>query len=82
MRIAREFARAGGGVVAVLHDLNLTAHFADQVCVMQAGRVVRQGQAAQVLRPAILSPVYDCPLRLVLVGAGASPVISPDLAGL
>jgi iron complex transport system ATP-binding protein len=25
MRIAREFAQAGGGVVAILHDLNLTA---------------------------------------------------------
>ena len=31
MDIARDYARRGGGVVAILHDLNLTAMYADQV---------------------------------------------------
>ena len=31
MNIARDFARRGGGVVAILHDLNLTAMYADRI---------------------------------------------------
>ena len=31
MNIARDFAKRGGGVVAILHDLNLTAMYADRV---------------------------------------------------
>ncbi|TJX77895.1 MAG: heme ABC transporter ATP-binding protein, partial [Mesorhizobium sp.] len=31
MNIARDFTRRGGGVVAILHDLNLTAMFADRI---------------------------------------------------
>jgi iron complex transport system ATP-binding protein len=34
MQIARRYAEAGGGVIAILHDLNLTAHFADHVVLM------------------------------------------------
>ena len=36
MRLARDFAARGGGVVAVMHDLNLTSMFADQVVMMQS----------------------------------------------
>ncbi len=36
MRLARRFADAGGGVIAILHDLNLTAMFADHVVMMRA----------------------------------------------
>jgi len=53
MRIARDFAEAGGGVVAVMHDLNLTAMFADVVCVLHAGRVAANGPPSQVLTSTI-----------------------------
>src|SRR5690606_21651506 len=34
MRLARRFADRGGGVVAIMHDLNLTAMFADHVTIL------------------------------------------------
>ncbi|MEM8789733.1 MAG: heme ABC transporter ATP-binding protein [Pseudomonadota bacterium] len=64
MALARDYARAGGGVVAVMHDLNLTAIYADSVAMIHAGRLVRQGPPPEVLTDAILSAAYGCPLRV------------------
>ena len=53
---SREFARARGiGVVAILHDLNLAASYADRLIVMQAGRVLAGGMPAEVLQPATIA---------------------------
>lgn len=64
MRIAADHARAGGGVVAVMHDLNLTAAFADQVVMMQCGRIVAAGDPGTVLTSEHLCAAYNCPLRV------------------
>lgn len=64
MRLARDFAAAGGGVVAVLHDLNLTAMAADRVWLLHGGRVLAQGTPAAVFTDPILSAAYDCALRI------------------
>jgi len=71
MRLARDYARQGGGVVAVMHDLNLTAMFADRIVLMEAGEVAAAGPVAQVLRPDILSRVYGC--RLSVMSAATEP---------
>ncbi|MGB0659187.1 MAG: heme ABC transporter ATP-binding protein [Mangrovicoccus sp.] len=64
MRIARDFADAGGGVVAVLHDLNLTAMFADHVSLIEDGHIRANGPPGEVLTNAQLSAAYHCPLRI------------------
>ncbi|MDH2327292.1 heme ABC transporter ATP-binding protein [Cereibacter sp. SYSU M97828] len=64
MQIARDFADAGGGVVAVMHDLNLTAMFADRVALLAEGRMVAQGTPAGVLTDANLSCAYRCRVRV------------------
>ena len=60
MRIARAYADRGGAVVAVMHDLNLSAMFADHLAVLHAGRFVTQGPAEQVLQTAMIEQVYGC----------------------
>lgn len=72
MRIARSFADAGGGVVMVLHDLNLTAMVADQVLLMHAGRLLAQGRVDQVLTDALLGQAFGCPIRV-----GRAPASGP-----
>ncbi|TGD63643.1 heme ABC transporter ATP-binding protein [Tabrizicola sp. WMC-M-20] len=64
VRQMRDFARRGGGVVAVLHDLNLTAMAADRVWLMDQGRLTGQGGVAGVLTDAALERAYGCPLRV------------------
>ena len=82
MQIARRYAEAGGGVVAILHDLNLTAHFADHAVLMNRGRVHASGGPQMVLTPLNLETVYGCPMAVGTVPAGMDffvlPLISSD----
>jgi len=64
MRLAAGYARAGGGVVAVMHDLNLTALFAQKLVLMSGGCVLCQGRADEVLTDEALSSAYGCRLRV------------------
>ncbi|NVO28037.1 heme ABC transporter ATP-binding protein [Donghicola sp. C2-DW-16] len=64
MQIARDFADQGGGVVAVMHDLNLSAMFADHMVLMRDGRIAAQGLVREVLVDHHLSAAYGCDLRV------------------
>lgn len=64
MRLAADYARRGGGVVAVMHDLNLTAMFADRVLLMRGGRVLGEGGPAAIMTDALLSCAYGCQLSV------------------
>jgi iron complex transport system ATP-binding protein len=58
-----KLARSGAGVVAVLHDLNLAARFADHVVLLDGtGRMV-SGTADAVLQPDVLSAAFGHPIR-------------------
>ena len=81
MRIARRYADAGGGVVAVMHDLNLTAMFADQIALMQAGRLVVQGAPAAVLTDAHLGRAYGCAVRINTPPASGPWLVPQAMAG-
>lgn len=49
-------------VVMVSHDLNLAAMYADQVLLLDRGRMARLGTPGEVLNYALLEQVYGCPL--------------------
>lgn len=56
-------ARAGAGIVMVLHDLNLAARFADHVVLLDGeGRLV-SGTADAVMQADVLSAAFGHPLR-------------------
>jgi iron complex transport system ATP-binding protein len=61
--LARRLAGEGLGVLAVLHDLNLAARYADDVALMFEGRVLRQGTPEAVLDPEPLSAAYGLRLK-------------------
>jgi iron complex transport system ATP-binding protein len=81
MEVARDFARRGGGVVAVMHDLNLTALFADRVVLMAEGRVLAAGPVREVLTDALLSEAYRCALRVNVAPAPGGTFLLPHAAG-
>ena len=62
--LAADYARRGGGVVAVMHDLNLTALFARRIVLMHKGQVLAQGAPDQVLTDDTLSRAYGCTIRV------------------
>lgn len=64
MRLACAFCDAGGGVIAVMHDLNPTALFADQIILGVRGWP--RGFAVpvhEVLTDETMRSVFGCPLH-------------------
>ncbi len=65
----------GLAVLAVLHDPALTALYVPRVVLLSEGRVVADGPAAEVLRPATVASVFgiSLPTALALGAAGSAP---------
>lgn len=80
MDIARDYVRSGGGVIAVLHDLNLAAMYADQVLALSAGRLVASGPPADVLADPTLHAVFEAPLQVRKVPEAGAPFVLPQSA--
>lgn len=59
LSIASDFARRGVGVLAILHDLNLAAQYADHVLIMKAGRLLAYGTPNQVFTREIIYDAFD-----------------------
>jgi iron complex transport system ATP-binding protein len=78
LRAARGEAAAGVGVLAVLHDLNLAAAFADRVMLLDEGRVAAEGRPEAVFEAGLLSRVYGTPV-VVERGRSGSLRIAPDV---
>ncbi len=64
LRLARRYAQRSAGVLVVLHDLNLAARFCRNIVIMFEGRVVANGDPAEVLNDALLSDVYATEIRV------------------
>ena len=54
----RDVARAGRGVAIVLHDLSHAARIADDVLLLDAGRLVAYGPTLDTLTPAPIAQVF------------------------
>jgi len=62
LETAKDLARSGLAVIAVLHDLQLAAGMGDDLVLLQAGRLVGRGQPETVLTPARLAEVFGVTL--------------------
>lgn len=58
MKLATDFARNGGGVLAIIHDLNLAAMSADKIVALKAGKLVAEGSPEDMMTGDILSEIY------------------------
>ncbi|WP_428928404.1 heme ABC transporter ATP-binding protein [Marinibacterium sp. SX1] len=78
MDLLADYARQGGGVITVMHDLNLTAIYADHVVLMKDGQVLARGTPAEVLTDERLSQAYDHPLRVNRPAPSGVPYLLPQ----
>ncbi|WP_342248843.1 ABC transporter ATP-binding protein [Sphingomonas sp. OTU376] len=68
MELLQSEARAGGLVIAVLHDLTMAARYCDRLVLIDGGTVVADGTPAEVLTPANLKSVYGIEAKVELSG--------------
>jgi iron complex transport system ATP-binding protein len=80
MTLARRYCESGGGVIAVMHDLNLTAMFADHMVMMRSGRIERAGPPADVMTDDAMEAVFGCRMRINGVPATSVPFVLPHTA--
>ena len=59
LETARRAADRGIGVMAILHDLNLAAMYADRIVVLHEGRVAAEGAPEDVLTEAMVHHAFD-----------------------
>jgi iron complex transport system ATP-binding protein len=76
LRIAREHASAGGGVLAVLHDINLAAMAADEIVAMRDGRVIARGTPAEIVTDGVIHALYG--VRASVGTAPSGPFLLPQ----
>ncbi len=79
LRIARDYASEGGGVLAVLHDINLSAMAADEIVALKDGRVVAAGAPGDVVTDELIATLYGVSARVRGVPEG--PFLLPQTAG-
>lgn len=72
LKLARDAARQGAGVLVVLHDLQLAAFYADDAVIMKRGKIVAAGPFDQVVTADLVARVFD---------VSAVAIASPHLGG-
>jgi iron complex transport system ATP-binding protein len=76
----RRQADLGVAVVAVLHDLNLAAALADELVLLERGRVMAAGPAGEVLKDDLLSAAYGCQVATNRTPGNGQPFVLPPAA--
>lgn len=78
MNLAREFVQSGGGVIAVLHDLNLASCYADQMAMMKNGEILYSGTPNVIMTSENIEKVYDCKICVNKIPVPQFPFILPQ----
>lgn len=74
---ARELAGRGVAVLAVLHDLNLAARYADTLVLMNKGAIVASGEPGNVQTNSLLSDAFAVDLVVGTALAFEAPLVMP-----
>ncbi len=75
LRIVRNFTQRSVGALAVLHDMNLAASYADEVAVMCQGRIAVKGTPEEVLQPELIQQVFGLPVLVTRQPNSSRPLV-------
>ncbi|MFT4153666.1 heme ABC transporter ATP-binding protein [Parafilimonas sp.] len=79
MERAKSLSQQGCTVLAVLHDLNLAARYADNIFLMKDGSLLVQGKSNEALQPSIISEVYETAIDIIQIDDYPFPVLIPSI---
>lgn len=77
MDILRDLNRSGTTVVCALHDVNCASNYSSRIVCVKNGGIFTQGAPAVVVKPAIMSKLYDAEFVSLVNPATGSPMIVP-----
>ncbi|MBM7367709.1 iron complex transport system ATP-binding protein [Gordonia hydrophobica] len=77
MELFAALNRRGRTIVAVLHDLNQAARYADHIIAMRDGRIVAHGAPADVVTSSRVEEIYDLPNVVIEDPISGGPLVVP-----
>lgn len=77
LRLCQKITATGRTVVAVLHDLNQAARYADELVVMSEGELVAHGTPTEVLTADLVREVFGLSAMIGTDPAVGSPLVVP-----
>ncbi|PWH07305.1 Fe(3+)-dicitrate ABC transporter ATP-binding protein [Brachybacterium endophyticum] len=77
LHLCQDMRADGRTVVAVLHDLNQAARYADEIVVLHEGRVRAQGAPHEVIDEALLREVFGLEAEIARDPQSGTPLIVP-----
>ncbi|MDN5722039.1 MAG: ABC transporter ATP-binding protein, partial [Corynebacterium sp.] len=77
MELLAHLNRRGRTVVAVLHDLNHAARYADHIIAMRDGRIVAAGTPEEVVTSERVEQIYDLPNVVIPDPVTGGPLVVP-----
>src|SRR5699024_10457310 len=77
LELFAQLQRDGRTIVAVLHDLNQAARFADHPIVMRDGAIVSQGRPRDMLTEDLVEDVFALKSQIVPAPPSGSPMVIP-----
>ncbi|MFT4220352.1 MAG: ABC transporter ATP-binding protein [Microbacterium sp.] len=77
MELFRTFHEAGKTIVAVLHDLNQAARYADHLIVMKDGDIVTTGRPQEVITAGLIEEVFGLGALVVPDPVTGTPIVVP-----
>src|SRR5699024_10560875 len=77
LELFAQLQRDGRTIVAVLHDLNQAARFADHLIVMRDGAIVSQGRPRDMLTEDLVEDVFALKSQIVPDPQSGSPMVIP-----
>jgi iron complex transport system ATP-binding protein len=73
--LLRTLADAGTTIVLVTHNLSIAARYADQVVLLDEGRLAAAGPTADVLTAARVEQVFGWPVDLIRTARGGTAIV-------
>ena len=70
-------ARRGTTIVMVLHDLNLSARYADHLVALHTGRIVAEGTPREVVTEEVVRTVFGLDNRVIDDPVSHTPLVVP-----
>jgi iron complex transport system ATP-binding protein len=75
LALARSLVARGCAVIAVLHDLNLSAEYGDRMLLLANGRIAAEGTPREVITPAIIQAAFGLRVRVEVSPVSGSPCV-------
>jgi iron complex transport system ATP-binding protein len=79
MDVLRHAARAGGAVLAVIHDLALASRYATRVLVLEKGRIVADDRPELALNPQRIAEIFGVEVDMIRIGDASVPLVTKPM---